>query len=349
MIDSKEETPENNNPKNKIHPNDVLAIKIGVVVLAVITVVSAGLFGLQKYADWQIARQQKNQIQIALKPAAKKVSVQTPAVQTTQPQPAPAQPKKLVKTPPPVVVPSPSSNVNGLTPVAPSAPASQNPASAPSGNSAAPAQVSYTSLNWSGYMATQGKFTSVSGSWVVPTVTGNGVTASTDAAWIGIGGVTAADLIQVGTFDNVTSSGQVTNYAFYEILPDVAQAIPSLTISPGDAIKASIIETSPGHWAISLNDLTTGGSYSNTLSYTSSYSSAEWIEEDPSYANGRLAPLDRFNLVIFSNCGAVQNGVNSNITQSQGQAIALVNRSGQNLAVPTVISSDGGGFTVTQQ
>src|SRR5438067_6974472 len=49
-----------------------------------------------------------------------------------------------------------------------------------------------TSQNWSGYAATGGTFTSVSGTWIVPSV--SVTTAGADATWVGIGGATSTDL-----------------------------------------------------------------------------------------------------------------------------------------------------------
>ena len=59
---------------------------------------------------------------------------------------------------------------------------------------------SSTSRNWSGYTATNGTFTSVAGSWTIPSPTGTGHT-TVDATWVGIGGVSGTDLIQAGTQD----------------------------------------------------------------------------------------------------------------------------------------------------
>src|SRR2546422_6193579 len=51
-----------------------------------------------------------------------------------------------------------------------------------------PAAVLSRSSNWSGYASTGGVFTSVTGSWIVPTVTSTSIGA--DATWVGIGGRT---------------------------------------------------------------------------------------------------------------------------------------------------------------
>src|SRR5580658_4257781 len=55
-----------------------------------------------------------------------------------------------------------------------------------------------TSRNWAGYDATNGSYTSVSGTWTIPNATGSGHT-SADAEWVGIGGIANQDLIQSGT------------------------------------------------------------------------------------------------------------------------------------------------------
>src|SRR5438309_1000367 len=63
-----------------------------------------------------------------------------------------------------------------------------------------------TSHNWSGYAATGGTYTSVSGTWTVPQFNADSQ-PGVDAAWVGIGGVRSRDLIQAGTQQSVTGSG----------------------------------------------------------------------------------------------------------------------------------------------
>src|SRR6185503_10225868 len=64
-----------------------------------------------------------------------------------------------------------------------------------------------TSTNWSGYAATGGTYTSVTGTWTVPTV--SATTAGADATWVGIGGINSTDLIQAGT-EATVSGGEVS-------------------------------------------------------------------------------------------------------------------------------------------
>ncbi len=198
--------------------------------------------------------------------------------------------------------------------------------------------------NWAGYIATGGSFTSVSGSWVVPQVSATGT--SSDATWVGIGGTTSSDLIQAGTRAVADNSGKVSYQAWYEMLPAISQNIP-LTISPGDSITASVSRQSANQWAISLIDSTTGQNYETTVTYTSSLSSAEWIEEMP--VRGRtFIPLDNFGSVQFSALSAIKDGTLLTPAQANAQPIVMVNSLNQVLAQPSALGSDGASFTVTR-
>ncbi len=202
-----------------------------------------------------------------------------------------------------------------------------------------------TSRNWAGYAATSGTFTEVNGTWTVPNVSSSGH-ASADATWVGIGGIKSSDLIQTGTQAISNSSGQTTYSAFFELLPSVAQTIP-VSIHSGDSVTVSVSQQSTNQWQISLKDNTTGQSYQITTSYTSSLSSAEWVEEAPS--NGRsMLPLDMFGTIQFSNCSTTQNGSQMNISQANAQSITMINATGQELAAPSAINSDEASFSVTR-
>lgn len=259
-------------------------------------------------------------------------TVETPPAAQPAPAPKPAT-KAPAPTPAPVVTPAPQSSVDTLEPV-------------PTNTTT---NLEYTSTNWAGWMATTGTYTKVSGSWVTPQISGgNGTSTSADAAWIGIGGVSSNDLIQVGTMNIVSASGQLTTVCFYELLPAAAQNIVAVSVSPGDSMSASITETSVGQWQIYIINNTTGQSYTKSVSYASSYSSAEWIEEDPSNSSGALVPLANFTTVAFTNGMATSNGVNQNILANQAVRITLVNSSAQPLATTSALGSGGSSFSVTR-
>ncbi|MGH2490342.1 MAG: G1 family glutamic endopeptidase [Candidatus Limnocylindria bacterium] len=207
-----------------------------------------------------------------------------------------------------------------------------------------PARVSDTSSNWSGYVANGGTYTSVTGTWIVPTV--SATSAGADATWVGIGGVTGTDLIQAGTQATVTGSGAVTYEAWTEILPDYSRTAP-LQVSPGDSVTVTITEQSSGLWLIVMQNNTTSDSYEKTLRYNSSRSSAEWIQEAPSTDRGKV-PLDDFGTVRFLDGSAVRDGVSLDLSALGATPVAMVNRAGQALALPSTLGADGSSFAVTR-
>jgi len=149
-----------------------------------------------------------------------------------------------------------------------------------------------TSHNWSGYAATGGTFTEVSGTWNVPDFNAGGA-GGVDAAWVGIGGVRSRDLIQAGTQQTVSGSGRTQYQAWIEMLPRASRPVP-LQVHAGDSVSVSIAEQSPDQWLIHFVNNTTGQTYDTTQTYTSSHSSAEWVEEAPSGGGrrGGVLPLD---------------------------------------------------------
>src|SRR5579862_5253291 len=96
-----------------------------------------------------------------------------------------------------------------------------------------------TSANWAGYVVQSQSgqsFTSVSGSWIQPTVSASSSTASS-AFWVGLGGAgqQSQALEQVGTGTD-TANGQVSYYAWYELVPAAQQRL-SIAVHPGDRMS----------------------------------------------------------------------------------------------------------------
>jgi len=246
----------------------------------------------------------------------------------------------------PVVTPAPTSSVSGLEPVTPPSSSGTSTSSPPP--SQPTTTTGYASTNWSGYLSTTGIFTAVSASWNVPPAIGISGTTSADATWVGIGGVTSGDLIQVGTNNIIDASGHITTVAFYEVLPQASRTISTMTVAEGDSITASVAQVSTGQWLVQITDNTDGQSFNTTLAYSSSLSSAEWVEEDPSFSFRRLIPFDNFQLATFTNAATVINGVSTVLGSSNALPITLVDKSNTVLAAPSSISADAGGFTVTR-
>jgi hypothetical protein len=204
-----------------------------------------------------------------------------------------------------------------------------------------------TSRNWAGYNATGGQFTAVTGTWIVPHVNAQGATSiSTDASWVGIGGVTSRDLIQSGSEAEVVGPGDVVYDTWIEMLPAPPTVVP-LAIVPGDSVSVAITQTQPGTWSISLKNGTTGKSYQTSVQYRSSNSSAEWVEEAAS-TRRTVVPLDQFGKVQFTNASAVENGKQVNLEEAHASPITMAGPNRQPLAVPSSIGADGSSFAVTR-
>jgi hypothetical protein len=209
-----------------------------------------------------------------------------------------------------------------------------------------PADGQDTSRNWSGYAAGGGSYTGISGTWIVPQVAtaANGA-SGVGATWVGIGGVKTKDLIQAGTEDS--GSGRQNEYqAWIEMLPAASKQVP-LAVAPGDSITVSIDEqgNATQSWLIVLTNNTSGKMYQTTVNYTSSRSSAEWIEEAPTGRNGIL-PIDNFGAVSFTGATAIKDGEPMTMEAIGARPISLLNSRKQPLAVPSPIGSDGESFHV---
>ncbi|HEX9268099.1 MAG TPA: G1 family glutamic endopeptidase [Candidatus Limnocylindria bacterium] len=207
-----------------------------------------------------------------------------------------------------------------------------------------PASVTSSSSNWSGYAANGGTFTSVTATWTVPTV--SATSSGADATWVGIGGLTSNDLLQAGTQAMVDGSGTVEYSSWIEMLPQSSRNVP-LSVSAGDSVTVTITQQSGNDWLIAMKNNTTNGGYSVTVQYSSSNSSAEWVQEAPSVGRG-LISLDEFGTVKFSGASAVRGGKTMSLSALGAKAITMINGQGQAIAQPSTIASDGSSFTIAR-
>ncbi|HZU73466.1 MAG TPA: hypothetical protein VE990_11920 [Acidimicrobiales bacterium] len=221
---------------------------------------------------------------------------------------------------------------------------------APTAASAASVSVPSVSGNWAGYVATGSNITSVQGEWTVPN--GGSLPPGLSSTWTGIGGFNTTDLIQAGTqqasspYDQVFAGG--TYAAWYELLPanpvylTGCSGNAACTVSPGDTMEVTISNVSGDQWSIDVADLG-HWTYSTTVTYASSKSSAEWIHEAPSAAGAVPVPVGNSGTVTFDGANsAVINGVSHDIAGSGATATVA-------LPVETTTSaldSDGEGFNV---
>jgi hypothetical protein len=153
----------------------------------------------------------------------------------------------------------------------------------PSG--AASAQV-ITGSAWAGYGADSSTYTSVTASWVQPSVACG--SADTDVAfWVGLDGISDATVEQIGTEMDCVG-GKAFYEGWYELYP-AAPVYVAQALSPGDFVTATVSATVTGVFTLTLTDATAGWKSASTHSEPSApRSSAEVVLEVP--ASGGVAP-----------------------------------------------------------
>jgi hypothetical protein len=212
------------------------------------------------------------------------------------------------------------------------------------------------SNNWFGYnqgtLEQGGKlFNSISGDWTVPTVSQHGSGDESSSDWIGIGGgcidaaCTVGDntLIQTGTEQDV-SGGTASYGAWWEIIPAPSIAI-DMTVQPGDHMHADITEVAANSdlWTITLQNVTRGQTFTQTVPYPSTHATAEWIEETPLIigTGAGLASLPNLTTVPFTN--ATTNGAPANLTAAE--EMQLIDSAGSVIGSPSAPNASRDGFS----
>ena len=213
------------------------------------------------------------------------------------------------------------------------------------------------SVNWSGYVvgANGGEqISAVTGSWIVPLV--REAPPGYSSSWIGIGGYRSQDLIQAGT----ASSGRLGgNYAWYETLPANETRITSgcagdatCAVHQGDRVSTAITNVGGNTWVIAM---TNAGrwSWSKTLSYVSTLSSAEWVFEAPTVGFAGVpiglqsTPAYAPHAKFLGGSTFRLNGADRRLNASNAKRMIMVDLvSGlYRLATPSLLAGDGH-FTV---
>ena len=225
-----------------------------------------------------------------------------------------------------------------------------------------------TSSNWAGYVATRAgtHFSSVGGSWIVPTIRCAASTVSYSSTWIGIGGnaATSQGLEQAGTDADCGRSGRVYYSAWYELIPAVSVSIP-LQVTAGDRVTAAV-KVSGHRVSFRLTDLSTGAGYARTVTApVIDTTSAEWIVENPTICNdngrcysGKLADFGTlgFSAATATAARAGRAGTIAsaawtarpvNLTTSRAGTAHPATATAPYLAATSALSSDGTGFSVS--
>ncbi|HEU5477891.1 MAG TPA: G1 family glutamic endopeptidase [Gaiellaceae bacterium] len=183
------------------------------------------------------------------------------------------------------------------------------------------------SHNWSGYVVpSTTPVTSVSGRFTVPTLNCKHTPNAGQSEWVGIGGAqgSSGDLLQTGVRSDCIGGAQADHVGWWEEFPENAEIdFKTMSVSPGDAIQASVTQNADASWTTRLDDLTTGvsglmttgASYGTApdsnltalnvegstvgLSYAGG-NTAEWIVEDFGRSDGSLVPLADFGTISFT-------------------------------------------------
>jgi hypothetical protein len=214
------------------------------------------------------------------------------------------------------------------------------------------------SSNWFGYdqgTLEQGStlFNSITGDWTIPTATQHTAGQAEDSSdWIGIGGgcidagCTATDstLIQTGTEQDVDSTGAASYSAWWELVPAPSLTISNMTVEPGDHMHASLSEVVPDSnvWTITLQDVTRGESFTQTVPYTSTHATAEWIEETPLEIGTDAGFASLPNLSNPGWTSATVNGISANLKSSE--QMDLIDSNSNVIGTPSAPNSTANGF-----
>jgi hypothetical protein len=233
------------------------------------------------------------------------------------------------------------------------------------------------SSNWAGYAVTPLEattstkpptpttpttFTSVSGSWVQPTVTCTKSKATYAAFWIGLGGfsTTSQALEQIGTQATCTAAGKKKYSMWYELVP--AASVPiRFKVFPGNAMTASV-NVSGTQVTLQIRNLTRKTNFTKTLFMAGpDLSSAEWIAEAPTGCNSsgcEQLPLAKFSALTFTKASATTSdghmGTISDVSWSP-TVINLEELASDPLAtettgaLPSPLSTDGASFAIAWQ
>ncbi|KAJ7195053.1 peptidase G1 [Mycena pura] len=183
------------------------------------------------------------------------------------------------------------------------------------------------SSNWCGAAVTGSGFSSVVGTWTVPTLSlRSGQSANSDPAlaqWVGVDGFSNSALIQGGTLSQLVG-GRQQNFAWTEMLPAALREV-SLTVDTGDSISTNVTMTSATSGTVSIINNSRGTSIVGTVSGGTRLSgtSAEWILEDFESGSSLIA-FAAFPASTFTG-SAVHSG--GSVTPSSATLIDLVQNS----------------------
>jgi hypothetical protein len=152
----------------------------------------------------------------------------------------------------------------------------------------------HSDQTWGGYADTGATFTSISGSWTVPSLDCSATPNSSVSPWIGIDGWSSSTVEQIG-FDQDCQNGVAGYYPWVEMYP--ANSIYfTETVNAGDHITASVT-VSGTKFTLTEADTTQGWTKTYHKTGDDDLSSAEAIVED---LGDGVQPVADFGSVTFT-------------------------------------------------
>jgi hypothetical protein len=151
----------------------------------------------------------------------------------------------------------------------------------------------------------------------------------------------------VGTEQDVVN-GQMSYYAWYELLPNFAIRLNNVVVAPGNTMIASLnlVNSGKNIWSVKISDVTTGQYFSKNVVYNSTLSSGEWIMERPTI-NGQVSTLADFGKLTFTDCHVTVNNVSGSISKFAFFKIQMSNSVSAELASSSDVIHSGTDFTVS--
>ena len=172
-----------------------------------------------------------------------------------------------------------------------------------------PSGIATYSSVWGGYgiRASNGAVNDVHANWHVPQIAKACPSKATSSEFfVGMDGWLSSTLEFVGT-STYCASGSVV-YAGWVVLGSFSASV-RFTITPGDNMYGDVnYNPTTKTTTAFLKDVTTGKSYSKTLSGSGYRATAEWIADDPYHVASTVYPLTDFGWVTFRNATATISG-----------------------------------------
>jgi len=176
-----------------------------------------------------------------------------------------------------------------------------------------------------------GTFTSVTGTFTVPTPKGSG----SSAIWVGLDGIGCQVILQTGV-DATITNGTLSYSSWYEWYPDPSHVFPpsNISFSPNDTVTLTATSHTPTAGTVTITNLSTNQTVSQAVNSTSALcqQNAEWIVED--YAAGGIVRFDDFGTVTFTDAEATAK--NGSTVGPEDAAIYEIQQNGTTLATASV-------------